>query len=327
MIDGHMHYAESLDAGRFEHIIRKYGLKGAALQCIPKGGELPVEDDAFAFKRRCSVPVYVFGGIDRKVFSLPPEKMSGAFLDEVDRLMSMGCTGIKMLEGKPNVRKEYPVPDFDSETWEAYWETLEKSQIPVYMHVNDPESFWDGSRVSEYAKKAGWFYDETYVNNEDQYGQISRVLGRHPRLRILFPHFFFFSAQLERLSKIFDSCPNVYTDITPGIELYFNLSDRQKQAREFFEKYNNRICYGTDIGARSVIYKEAIPLSLEESEARINLITRFLEEDGDYILQPDGYYYTEGKSRLMHGLGLRPEALKKVYEDNFLEFAGRGAER
>ena len=88
-----------------------------------------------------------------------------------------------MLEGKPNIRKYYPIPDFDQSVWEDYWAYLEQEQISVYMHVNDPEEFWDASQVTEFAKKAGWFYDETYVNNEDQYRQMQNVLERHPKLR------------------------------------------------------------------------------------------------------------------------------------------------
>ena len=320
MIDGHIHYAESLEAERLQYIIEAYGLSGVALQCIQKGGKIPVEEDAFSFKRQSSVPVYIFGGLDRRIFSLSPGRMAEALPGEIDRLMTMGCDGIKMLEGKPNVRKEYPVPDFDDEIWEEYWDVLEKRQIPVYMHVNDPEEFWDESKVSEYARKAGWFYDETYVNNQEQYRQMQEVLKRHPRLRILFPHFFFLSKDLGRLAAMLDQYPNVHTDVTPGIELYFNLSDQEKEAKAFFAKYQNRICFGTDIGARSLIYEEPIPLSIEESRSRLELTTRFLEEKGDYILYPDGYYFTEGKERLMHGLGLSAEILKKIYHDNFLKF-------
>ena len=62
MIDGHIHYADSLEAERLRYIIEAYGLSGVALQCIPKGGKIPVEEDAFSFKRQSSVPVYIFGG-------------------------------------------------------------------------------------------------------------------------------------------------------------------------------------------------------------------------------------------------------------------------
>ena len=98
MIDGHIHYADSLEAERLRYIIEAYGLSGVALQCIPKGGKIPVEEDAFSFKRQSSVPVYIFGGLDRRIFSLSSGRMAEALPSEIDRLMTMGCDGIKMLE-------------------------------------------------------------------------------------------------------------------------------------------------------------------------------------------------------------------------------------
>lgn len=320
MIDGHIHFAENLGIDRLNYVIEKHGFSGIALQCIQSGLGKTTEADAFRFREQCSVPVYIFGGIDREIYCLKGAELRKALTEEAERIMKMGCNGIKMLEGKPNVRKEWPVPDFDLSVWEDYWTLLEEKQIPVYMHVNDPETFWDGSKVSEFAKKAGWFYDESYVNNEDQYRQIGNVLERHPKLRILFPHFFFFSEQLERLAVILDNYPNVYIDVTPGIELYYNLSERHDEAVRFFEKYQDRICFGTDIGARSVIAEEPKPLSLEESDSRMRLITGFLETKGDYVLKPDGYYVAGSEDRVMHGLGLSDKILKKVYEKNFLNF-------
>lgn len=320
MIDGHIHYAESMGWECLEEIITQYGYRGAALLCLPKGDEVRTEEDAFAFRERSKVPVYVFGGLDRALYSLKEEVLGERLAAEAERLMEMGCTGIKMLEGKPNVRKKWAVPDFDRPVWEQYWQELEKKQIPVYMHVNDPEEFWDERKVSEFAKKSGWFYDSTYVKNEEQYRQMEQVLMRHPDLRILFPHFFFLSKQLERLGGILKRFPNVYIDVTPGVELYYNLSEQKEKAREFFYTFQDRICFGTDIGGRAVIQKEDVPLSMEESRARISLITRFLEEKGDYILHPDGYYVTGNRDRVMHGLGLEKEILDKVYEENFLAF-------
>lgn len=322
MIDGHIHYAEYLGEDRLNQVIEQYGFSGIALQCIPTGRGDAVEKDAFRFQKQSKVPVYIFGGIDRNVYWLSEEELGKALPAEAKRIMRMGCCGIKMLEGKPNTRKAYPIPDFDREVWEDYWALLEERQIPVYMHVNDPAEFWDESKVSEFAKKAGWFYDESYVNNEDQYRQILTVLERHPKLRILFPHFFFLSQELERLAKILERYPNVQIDLTPGIELYDHLSEQQEKAIVFFEKFQDRICFGTDIGARAVIAEEPRRLSMEESESRIRLITRFLETKGDYVLKPDGYYVAGEHDRLMHGLGLSEKLLDKIYEKNFLAFCG-----
>ena len=142
-------------------------------------------------------------------------------------------------------------------------------------------------------------------------------MERHPRLRILFPHFFFLSCQLKRLAKILDSYPNVWIDLTPGIELYYNLSAQGDTARQFIDRYQNRIIYGTDMGARVLIRKEDVPLSIEECRSRVKLIRDFLETKGDYLLTEDGYYVVERDPVIMHGLGLSEEVLNKIYHRIF----------
>lgn len=325
MIDAHIHYSRSVGPQRLKKMIEEMNLEGIALLCIPKGGTIPVEEDAFAFRDSCSIPVYVFGGLDRSIYSpgLTPSAFSKRADRELSRLLALGCTGIKMLEGKPDVRKAFPVPDFDSEAFAPFFRRLEQEQIPVILHVNDPEEFWDGEHVADYVKKAGWFYDDTFINNEEQYTQILNVLERHPRLRILFPHFFFLSCQLKRLAKILDSYPNVRIDLTPGIELYYNLSAQGDAARQFIDRYQNRIIYGTDMGARALIRKEDVPLSIEECRSRVKLIRDFLETKGDYLLTEDGYYVVEREPVIMHGLGLSEEVLNKIYQQNFLDFINR----
>lgn len=319
MIDGHIHYIEYMGADLLDQVVEEYQYRAVALQCIPDSAGRETLEDAWAYRERCVVPVYVFGGIRRELYDLPEQELRDALVREVKDLMAKGCTGIKMLEGKPNVRKEFPVPDFDEPVWEAYWAYLEQEQIPVYMHVNDPEEFWNPSEVSEFAKKAGWFYDETYVNNEDQYRQMQHVLERHPNLRILFPHFYFMSKQLGRLSKLLDSFRNVRIDITPGSELYYNLSEDRDQAKAFFLRYQDRICYGSDIGARVLVADKPKRLSMEESRSRVRLIREFLETKGEYPLRPDGYYICASE-RIMHGLGLDESVLDKIYDKNFLHF-------
>lgn len=322
MIDCHIHYADSLSAERLNRLIDRYHIQGIVLLCIPKGDGTETIREVFAFQRQCGVPVYIFGNIRRELYNLEDASLADSLAEEAGNLMKMGCRGIKMLEGKPDVRKKYRIPDFDSRVWEKYWEKLEREHIPLFFHVNDPEEFWDADRVTEAAKTFGWFYDETYVNNEDQYRQILTVLERHPGLKVLFPHFFFLSGQLERLADILNRYKNVMIDITPGVELYYNLSAQIDEARKFFERFQERICYGTDIGARQIISTENIPLSMEESEARIRLVTDFLDKKGAYVLKPDGYYI-RGKETKMNGLGLPEEIRTKVYRDNILRFISR----
>lgn len=317
MIDGHIHYVKTMNPEKLNTLIRRKGLSGVALQCIPMADNLPVEEDAFAFADQAEVPVYVFGGIRRDIYRMQTEDLAGALVDEAKRLMERGCAGIKMLEGKPQIRKNHPIPDFDLPVWEAYWNYVEENRIPVYFHINDPEEFWDREKISQHALESGWLYDETFVNNEDQYRQMEQVLRRHPKLRVVFPHFYFFSGQLARLGNMLDTFPEMRIDVTPGIELYYNLSRQAAAAERFFQTYQDRILYGTDIGAREVVRSRGDELSLEEAESRMRLIRGFLETKGAYVLEADGYYVADGPTQ-MHGLGLEKTVLEKIYEKNFL---------
>ena len=329
--DAHIHYDVSLGPDRVLEALEYEQADRAAFLCIPKGKSMDVEtvvDGALRFAEaagKIGLRIDVFGGIDRRIYLQTdgPDAMAERLRGQIDRMLERGCVGIKMLEGKPNTRKAYPVPDFDSEIWEPWWAEAEQRQVPLIMHVNDPETFWDASKVDDFARKAGWFYDETYVNNEDQYAQIERVLERHPLLRILFPHFYFLSLQLPRLAKLLDRYPNVYTDVTPGTELILNMGaeDLHDEAHRFFINYQNRILYGTDIGGRQVIREEPALLSLEESRARANLVRTFLEAEGPYLLEDDGAYYTGRGSVTLTGLGLPAQVQRKILRENYETFA------
>ena len=103
MIDGHIHYADTLKAERIEAIIRRYGLKGIGLLCIP-AGERAAETDAFALQSVCSVPVHIFGGIPRTIYQLPEALMGTGLVEAVQDWMRLGRTGLKTLDGETPVR-------------------------------------------------------------------------------------------------------------------------------------------------------------------------------------------------------------------------------
>lgn len=323
MLDGHVHYCCDMGAERLRQAAAASGLDAMALQCIPKAGR-PTEQDALAFARESTIPVYVFGGIDPAVYAKTGEELTSALLCALDRLDELGCTGLKMLEGKPDVRYRHPMPDFDNRVWEPFWARLEHEQRPVVMHLCDPAEFWDESRITPYAREAGWFYDKRYPTREGLYAQMLRVLSRHGRLRILFPHMMFFGGELGRLDGILSLYPHVYTDTTPALEQLIALGRQPGAARMFFLKWRCRICYGTDIGSRQIVPEEALPLNLTESSTRVSCVRRLLEEKGEFDILPGGDFVREKTPVHVHGLGLEDDVLRLIYEDNFRTFAKIG---
>jgi predicted TIM-barrel fold metal-dependent hydrolase len=322
IIDGHIHYAHYAYEESLMAILEEAGIEKLAVVCTPDEQRLSLVPDAVLLKAEHPRRVYLFGGLDISPLFMTPEIAGEAFAHYVDVLLALGADGIKMIEGKAEMRKRLPIPDFDAPVYEPYWQKMTETQTPLIFHVNDPEEFWDAEKVPDWAREMGWFYgDGTYIDNEDQYRQVLNVLERHPDLNVTFAHFFFLSAQLERLGGYFDRFPNMHVDLTPGIEMYFNFSKDPEKARDFFIKYQDRIVFGTDIGARALLSDRDAGIEDEESLARIEVIRAFLETDGPFRLTHQGFLFG-GKEAVFQGIHLPDDVLDKIYYRNFESFAG-----
>ena len=177
--------------------------------------------------------------------------------------------------------------------------------------------------MTDYHKKLGDAYDDTFVNNEEQYRQVERILQRHPKLKIIFAHFFFLSAQLERLGKLFDTYPNIMVDMTPGSEMYRILSANHDQAQAFIKKYYKRILFGTDMGARCVMVQMMAAFNETENAARVELINSFFSPEVDEIRGSDGAYLLDVPDFRLRGLDLTEEELDHIFCENFRSFVGQ----
>ena len=188
--------------------------------------------------------------------------------------------------------------------------------------MNDPENFWDLEHAPAFAIQQGWLYDDSYVNNEVQYAEVLNILARHPALKIDFAHFFFMSAQLDRLDEILARYANVRVDLTPGIEMYENFSAGIDRARAFFDRWHDRIIYGTDIGGRCILMGEEKPLDERENLRRPEIVREFLALDGEREIASDGHFLIKRAPFTMRGLALHGERLGEILGGNFVRFAG-----
>lgn len=316
--DCHIHYAHPSLMKSLIAACDRLDIDRMNIVCTPDMNRLSLIPDALHLKSHYPNRVFVFGGLDVSVYFREPQRVGAVFADTIDLLMNLGCDGIKMIEAKPQMRKMLPIPAFNSEVFTPYWEKMAQTQFPLLMHVNDPEEFWDEQKAPKWAFERGWFYgDGSFIDNEKQYSEILDVLKKNPTLKVIFAHFFFMSAQLERLAEILDAYPNVSVDLTPGIEMYTNFSRNVDKTREFFIKYQDRILFGTDIGAKALLVNLDEGIQFEESRGRVMVVRSFLESDTEFQL-PDknGFLFGSGEPAF-HGIGLPKEVLQKIYSSNF----------
>jgi len=323
VLDSHIHYGHPSFMPGLMDILDNLCVDRLNVVCTPHQTRLSLVPDALHLKAHFPDRVYVFGGMDISALFIAPEQAGAVFADYVDTLLNLGCDGVKMIEGKPEMRKMLPIPPFDSEVYAPYWARLAERGTPVIFHVNDPEEFWDRARIPDWAREQGWFYgDGSFIDNEAQYAEVLNVLERHPDLKVVFAHFFFLSAQLPRLADILDRFPNVCVDLTPGIEMYYNFSAAPDAARAFFLKYQDRIVYGTDIGAKALLVAPGQGIEADESRSRVELVRTFLEKEGEFGLPAGGGFLFGEQEPPLRGIALPRPVLEKIYSGNFERMAG-----
>jgi predicted TIM-barrel fold metal-dependent hydrolase len=92
-------------------------------------------------------------------------------------------------------------------------------------------------------------------------------------------------------------CPNYYIDISGRIS---ELGRQPYSAKKFFQKYQDRILFGLDMGPDPDAYR---------------IYYRFLETDDEYFNYDTSEIPDTGRWRI-YGLNLPDEILRKIYYKN-----------
>ena len=230
----------------------------------------------------------------------------------VSSLVELGYDGIGEMGAKPVTRDKHT--PLDSPVYDGFWEACEAEGLPVICHVGDPEEFWNEDQTPQWAKARGWgYYRGDYPALEELYVEVENILSRHPKVKVVFPHFLFLSPHMERLDDFFTRHRNSHVDLTPGIELVYNISRRSDDWRRFFTRHADRILLGTDIGMSKAV---------DEHLTRIWILRNFLET-GEEFYTPDSAdeLLTRYKEPFI-GLNLPSSTLDKIYSGNFIKIWG-----
>jgi len=265
---------------------------------------------ALWFKQRRPDRVYVFGGLDYSGVFDGGGEPDVPLVDQLERLIELGCDGLKMLCGKPDTRRDLGVP-LNGPLLEPLLTRLEQTQFPLLWHIGDPPEFWNPDAVPLWAKQQNWWYDESYPTKERIDREAAAAFQRHPDLRLILAHFFFLSDDLEAAGSFLETYPNIHLDLAPGVEMYHNFTASPGEARDFFLRYADRILYGTDIGAGDHV-----------TGPKRGWMVRHWLETGEEFEVPDDPLMTPDDRPALKGIALPAEALERIYAANFRRIVG-----
>ena len=173
--------------------------------------------------------------------------------------------------------------------------------MPINIHVADP--YWmylpmdatNDGLMNAYK----WRLDNqpNIVGHEGMVEILERAVKRHPNTTFVACHFANCSYDLDKLGNLFDKYPNLYADMSAR---FAETAAIPRAAARFFDKYRDRLVYGTDMRFSTRIYR---------------LTFRILESEDEHFYAWDTFSYHWP----LYGFGLDEKVLKQVYRDNALK--------
>jgi predicted TIM-barrel fold metal-dependent hydrolase len=237
--------------------------------------------------------------------------------EELARAKDAGAVGVKILktlglylrdggEGGPLVKVDDP-------RFDPMWDACGKLGLPVAIHVGDPEAFFlpidrFNERYEELGAHPSWsFHGKDFPSFTEILDARDRVFARHPNTTFVALHVAHWAENLKAVGEMFDRFPNVHLEIGARVG---ELGRQPRTSARFFEKYQDRILFGTD----------AVPLGVETpqqifGEELYHIYYRFLETEDEYFDYAPAPVPPQGRWRI-YGINLADQILRKVYYEN-----------
>jgi len=239
--------------------------------------------------------------------------------DAIQAAARAGAKGLKILKTLGlSLRErltEGPLVKIDDPRFDPMWEACAAHRLPVYIHVSDPEAFFlpidcTNERWDELGNHPEWsFHGKDFPSHKELMAARDRVLARHPKTLFVGLHVGHNAENLDFVSESLDRFPNFHVELGARIG---ELGRQPRRARRFFEKHQDRICFGTD--AVPPPAGDATPQQIF-SDALYEIYYRFLETDDEYFDYAPAPVPPQGRWRI-YGLALPDAILRKVYHQN-----------
>jgi predicted TIM-barrel fold metal-dependent hydrolase len=306
VIDMHAHdYARGPE--QVEEWIRSMdesGVEKAIVLTMAVGKEF---DEIYAKYAKYPDRFEVWCGFDYTGYDKPG--FGPAAVKELERCYKVGARGVGELGDKgKGLFYCRPTKAFgmhlDDPRMDPLLEKCAELRMPVNIHVADP--YWmylPMDKTNDGLMNAyKWRLDNQpgIVGHEGMVKILEGAVKRHPKTIFVACHFANCSHDLNKLGRLFDEYPNLYADISAR---FAETAPIPRFAARFYEKYQDRLVYATDMRFNTKIYR---------------LTFRILESEDEHFYAWDRFSYHWA----LYGFGLDDQVLRKVYRDNALKIIG-----
>jgi len=196
----------------------------------------------------------------------------------------------------------------DDPAFEPIYKDIAAHHRTVVAHLAEPDSCWQPPNPASPDYEYYQQHPEEYAYAHPEWPSKAAILAardhlvaENPTLRVIGAHLGSMEADVDQMAQRFDRFPNFAVDTAARVP-YFMLQPRDK-VRAFLIKYQDRILYGTDLGAMPADVTENALAEWTDTYAR----------DWKFFATDQRVEY---KGRSYQGLALPGPVLRKIFHDN-----------
>jgi uncharacterized protein len=236
----------------------------------------------------------MFAGFDREGVGNPDygERLRRGLREDV----AAGAGGLGELtdKGMGLVRDGDTAYFIDDARFDPLWDEAGRLGVPVFVHIAEPAAFYEApDEKNDLRRSAHWsLYEKGTPGFAALQQSFERVLARHRGTRFVAVHAFNLANDLAAVGRLLDRHPNVDVDFAARM---WELGRQPRNARRFFERYQDRILFGTDNDPELPMYLAHV---------------RQLETADEWFWSADAEWWRS------YGMALPAKVLDKVYRAN-----------
>lgn len=259
---------------------------------------------------------FLFVGLDYTGYE--EDGWSDKMIEELRRVAEKGAVGIGEIHDKgpglaPGMHPNDPKMD-------PVFEAAGELGLIVNLHVAEPIWMYEAMDSTNDGLTRAYTWrvknQDQIVGHDGMIDLLDKTLTRHPNTTFVAAHLANTSNDFSLLANLFDKHSNLYGDISAR---YAEFSAVPRTTAAFFEKYQDRIVYGTDYGFETFPDDPSKPYGNNtETDQMFRMTFRVLEtaDEHFYITDLVGYKWP------LYGLDLSDETLQKIYRGNALKILG-----
>lgn len=307
VIDMHSHdYASSEeDIVRWIANMDKYGIKKTIVLTKATGARF---DSLYGVYSKYNGRFDVWCGFD---YSGYKEKgWVKKAIKELERCNKVGAKGIGEL-GDKGLGLQYSHPSaaegmhIDDPRIQPLLKRCGELNMPINIHVAEPKWMYEKMDSHNDGLMNGykWRIDLTKSDIYDHQaliGSLENAVKGNPGTTFIACHFANCSHDLSIVGSLLDQYSNLYADISAR---YGETAPIPRFMKSFYERYQDKLIFGTDMGFEKDMYE---------------VVIRILETEDEHFYKQDYFNYHWP----LHGFGLNDDVLKKIYNENAKKIIG-----